>query len=87
MNGTREEGRMTPMDNEEERQGFFIADETALKCMEDHIEKTESESTQEVFMKALSIMKWYFHFEDQHAIIDHETGKVRGTRLEFTKHV
>jgi len=56
VDGTREEGRMTPMDNEEERQGFFIADETALKCMEDHIEKTESESTQEVFMKALSIM-------------------------------
>ena len=71
------------MNNNDTDNSLLVIDDEAANFLKTYIERTQSDTEGEVLMKALSIMEWYFTFEDKHYISNEETQQFNKVKLEF----
>lgn len=71
------------MNNNDTDNSLVVMPKEAETFLKQYLEKTGSDTTSEVLMKALSIMEWYFTFEDKHYIFNEETQQFNKVKLEF----
>lgn len=71
------------MNNNDTDNSLLVMPKEAESFLRRYLESTESETESEVLMKALSVMEWYFTFEDKHYIFDESTQQFNKVTLEF----
>ena len=71
------------MDNNDTDNNLLVMPAETESFLKQYLEKTGSDTEGEVLMKALSIMEWYFAFEDKHYIFNEETQQYSKVTLEF----
>lgn len=71
------------MNNNDSDNSLVVMPPETESILKQYLDKTGSDTEGEVLMKALSIMEWYFTFEDNHYIFNEETKQFNSVKLEF----